>query len=347
VAEFENRVSRHVGAGRAVACSNCTVALHLALIVNGIGAGDEVIVPSYTWIATPNAVRMVGAVPVFADIDERTYNVTAESLEAAIGERTKAIMVVHQFGLPCDMDPIKELAEARRLVLIEDAACAIGSTYKGVPVGGLGSMACFSFHPRKLISTGEGGMLTTDDAEKAGRARVLINHGASLSDAAKHKAGSVEAILSEEFIEAGFNYRMTDLQGALGVAQMERLQHILDQRALRAARYIEALRDRGEIIVPYVPSHAGPNWQSFAVRVSEECPASRDTVAQRLLDKGVSCRPAYMMCHSQPIYKGSPMHLPGTEKAFASVIILPLYPQMSDAEQDYVISSLIESVGRV
>jgi perosamine synthetase len=342
VTDFENAVAERLGVRHAVASSNCTTALHLALLLHAVGEGDEVIVPSYTWIATANVVRMVGARPVFADIDPATFNVTPETIEPLITSRTKVIMPVHQFGLPADVEGIAEIASSFGLVVIEDAACALGSAYKGRPVGGLGNMACFSFHPRKAVTTGEGGMLVTDDDELAARARVLLNHGASVSDLVKHKAGAVEALLAEEFHEVGYNYRLTNLQGALGAVQLARLEEILKKRRMRAERYSSILAEMPGVLPPTVPDYAAPCWQSYAIRIAADAPVSRNAVAQSLLDAGIACRPAYMACHLQPVYRQlyPDLHLPNTERALASVIILPLYPQMTDAEQNYVIQNI-------
>lgn len=346
VSEFEKAVAGYVGAPHAVACSNCTTALQMALLLSGVGPGDEVVVPSYTWIATANVVRMVGAVPAFADIDPGTFNVTTSTVQAALTERTRAVMLVHQFGLPADVDAISQVAHSRGLAVIEDAACALGSHYRGRPVGGLGNLTCFSFHPRKVITTGEGGMLVTEDAGLVARARALLSHGATVSDLAKHRSGTVRGLLAEEFHEVGYNFRMTDLQGALGVAQMGRLEGILRQRRLRAERYSRALCEIPHVIVPRVPDYALPNWQSYAIRIDEGFTRGRDWVAQRLLDAGIACRPAYMACHLQPVYRvDSPdLSLPNTDAVLRSVIILPLYPQMSDQEQDYVIRVLSDAM---
>jgi perosamine synthetase len=346
VTDFENAVANYIGARHAVACSSCTTALHLALLLHGIGPGDEVIVPSYTWIATANVVGMVGAVPVFVDISLDTFNIDSSAIAAAITERTRAIMPVHQFGLPADMNAIMKIARRHKLIVIEDAACALGSRYKGRPIGGLGNTVCFSFHPRKLITTGEGGMIITDDADLATRARVLLNHGASVSDLVKHRAGTVESLLAEEFHEVGYNYRMTNLQGALGVAQMDRLGEIQTLRRARAERYSDAFTNMRHIIPPHVPDYATPNWQSYAIMTSHDCEVERNVVAQRLLNAGIACRPAYMACHLQPVYKQlyPDLQLPNTEMALASVVILPLYPQMTDEEQEYVIDTLSQAL---
>lgn len=349
VTDFETAVAERLGVRHAIASSNCTTALHLALLVHGVGEGHEVIVPSYTWIATANVVRMVGAVPVFADIDLETFNVIPETIEPLITSRTRAIMPVHQFGLPADVEGITELARRRNLVVIEDAACAIGSAYQGRPIGSFGNSTCFSFHPRKAVTTGEGGMLVTDNDALAARARALLNHGASVSDLVKHQAGTVEALLAEEFHEVGYNYRLTNLQGALGAVQMQRLDELLEKRSQRAERYSSLFSETAHIIPPTVPEYATPCWQSYAVRIRDGAPLSRNELAQQLLNAGVACRPAYMACHVQPVYRRlyPELRLPNTERALDTVIILPLYPQMTDAEQDYVVDCVLSSLASV
>jgi dTDP-4-amino-4,6-dideoxygalactose transaminase len=346
VTEFEHAVAEYLRVDHAIAVSHCTAALHLALLLHGIGAGHEVLVPSYTWITTANVVRLVGATPVFVDIDLATFNITPRTIESVVTPRSTAIMPVHQFGLPVDMDGIEDVARRSGLIVIEDAACALGSCYRGRRIGSLEHAACFSFHPRKVVTTGEGGMLVTNNAEMAARARVLRNHGASASDLVKHRAGSVDALEAEQFHEVGYNYRMTDLQGGLGRAQMRRLDEILALRRMRAERYSMAFRKMSHVIPPHVPDYASPNWQSYVVRISDDCPVGRDVVAQRLLDAGIACRPGYMACHTQPAYRNlyPELSLPNTEKALTSVIILPLYPQMTDEEQDYVIKQMVNAV---
>ncbi len=344
VTAFEQAVAHFTGAAHAVAFSSATTALHAALLGHGIQPGEEVLVPSYTWIATPNVVRMAGAKPVFADIEIETFNVSVRTLEAARTKKTKAVLVVDQFGLPADMAAICQWAENKNLLVIEDAACALGSRTRGKPVGSGAHTACFSFHPRKLISTGEGGMLVTPDPKIAQRARVLLNHGATVSDLAKHQAGKVEALLAEEFHELGYNYRMTNFQGALGEVQMQRLPEILKRRKMRAARYSETLQSANAIIPPQVPEGAEPNWQSYAVRIRKDAPRTRNAIAQILLDAGIACRPAYMACHHQRLYQSSLIKLPATEEALETVLLLPLYPLMTDAEQAHVIETLLGAV---
>lgn len=347
VTGFENKIAEYAGSRHAVACSNCTTALHVSLILNHIGPDDEVIIPSYTWIATANVVRMVGAKPVFIDIDIDSFNIKVANIESSITPQTKAIIPVHQFGLPADMDDIMALAIKYNLKVIEDAACAIGSRYRNRNIGGLGNIACFSFHPRKIITTGEGGMLLTDNEEIASKARILINHGASITDQMKHHSNTVENFLAEEFREVGYNYRMTNLQGALGLAQLEKLDKLLTRRKLKAKRYEEALSDINHIITPKIPDDRRANWQSYAIRISKDSPVSRNKLTQSLLDTGIACRPAYMACHSQPVYKDlyPDLKLPETDEALRTVIILPLYPQMTEQEQDYVIEMIRKYLG--
>ncbi|HEX2052747.1 MAG TPA: DegT/DnrJ/EryC1/StrS family aminotransferase [Actinomycetota bacterium] len=348
VEQFEHLVARYVGAAYAVATTSCTTAMHIALLLYGIGPGDEVIVPSYTWIATANVVRMVGATPVFADIDLATFNVTPETIAEKITSRTKAFLPVHQLGMPLDLEGIAKVAAAHDLIVVEDAACALGSLYQQKPVGSFGNVACFSFHPRKVVTTGEGGMIVTDDERLARRARTLTHHGASVSDVAKHKASTMTALFAEEFVEVGFNYRMTNLQGAVGVVQMDRLEDILARRRELAVRYSQAFEEMPHVIPPFVPEGALPNWQSYAIRVAKDSPVERNRLAQDLLDADIACRPGLIACHTQPAYRSPdmPIKLTQTEEALKTAILLPLYPQMTFEEQDHVLHTVASSLAR-
>ncbi|MDQ4142197.1 MAG: DegT/DnrJ/EryC1/StrS family aminotransferase, partial [Actinomycetota bacterium] len=303
VTEFEDAVADYVGALHGVATSSCTTAMHVALLLYGVGPGDEVIVPSYTWIATANVVRMTGATPVFADIDPATFNVTPDSVRSKLTPKTKALLPVHQMGMPLDLEGLYRLAADYGLVVVEDAACAIGSRYRGRPVGGTGGLSCFSFHPRKVITTGEGGMLVTDDDALAERARSLTHHGASMIDVDKHAATTITALRSETFPEVGYNYRMTNLQGGIGRVQMKRLEEILSLRKSKAARYSEAFSQMPHVGAPPVPEYADPNWQTYAVWIEPDAPMGRDQIAQELLDAGIACRPGLIACHLQPPYR--------------------------------------------
>lgn len=344
VAEFERRVAAYCGVADAVAVSSCTAALHLALLVLEIGPGDEVICPSMSFVATANAIRHAGATPVFADVDPRTYNLAPAAAAAAITPRTKAIMVVHQIGLPADIDAFRALGEKHGVKILEDAACAIGSRYKGRPIGGHTEMACFSFHPRKVITTGEGGMITTDCVDYGQRLRLLRQHGMSVSDTVRHEA---KRIITEQYICLGYNYRLTDIQAAIGVEQMKKLDAIVGRRRELAERYGAALAGHGWLQPPYVPEFAEPNFQSYAVQLTAAAPLGRDELMQRLLDAGIATRRGVMLSHREKAYADQPcrQELVQSEQASARSLLLPLFPQMTTAEQDEVVASLSRCVG--
>jgi dTDP-4-amino-4,6-dideoxygalactose transaminase len=339
VAEFERLVAEYVGARYAVACSSCTTALHLALLALGVGPGDEVIVPSLSFIATANAVRYVGATPVFAEVDPRTYNLDPADVERRVTPSTKAIMVVHQIGLPADIDAFLEIGRRHNLKIFEDAACALGSRYKDSRVGAHTEMACFSFHPRKVICTGDGGMITTNNQEYAERLRLLRQHGMNVSDAARHGARNV---IIEEYPVVGYNYRLTDLQAAVGIEQMKRIDYLVSRRVELAMRYNRLLSEYRSLLPPYVPPYADPNFQSYAISLGDDCAVTRDGVWQTLLDNGVAAKRGIMTIHRERSYTETygRQSLPMTEKASDSSLLLPLYPQMTEAEQDHVIASL-------
>lgn len=339
VGEFEEKVAEFVGAGYAIATTSCTTALHLCLDILGIGRDDEVIVPSYTFIATSNAVLYTGAKPVFVDIDLDTYNIDVCKIEKTITSKTKAILPVHQVGLPANIDPILELAKKHDLYVIEDAACALGAEYKGRKIGNISPLSCFSFHPRKSITCGEGGLITTNNPGLAQKARVIRSHGASLSDLARHQS---KDIIFEEYPTLGYNYRMTDMQAAMGIEQMKKLNGILQRRKDLALRYNEAFKEIDFIATPFVPSYATHTYQSYIIRITEECDKPRNTIMKELLEKGIATRKGIMAIHLEPYYQKrfGKISLPMTEKATETTIILPLYPSMSQEEQDFVIFSL-------
>jgi dTDP-4-amino-4,6-dideoxygalactose transaminase len=343
VAEFEAAFAAWVHNAHGVAVSSCTTGLHLALVVAGIGPGDEVIVPSLSFIATTNVVRYVGATPVFADVDARTLNLTAESVTAALSPRTRAVIVVDQAGMPADVSAIEAVCArtGTAIAVIEDSACAIGSTYNGLPVGARARYGVFSFHPRKILTTGEGGMVVTEDAEVATRLRRLREHGMSVSAADRHGSGTVKL---EQYLELGFNYRMTDLQAAVGIVQLGRLDAVIAERRRRAARYHDALAANDGVSLPHDPAWGTTNHQSFWVELPADFPMSRDELLQVLLDKGVSARRGIMASHLEPAcadLEAPP--LPVTERMTARTLILPLYHQMTDDEQDHVIRTVLEA----
>jgi len=344
VAEFERLTAEYCGAAHAVAVSNCTTALHLSLLVLGVGPGDEVICPSMSFIATANAVRHAGATPVFADVDRRTFNLDPAAVERAITPRTKAILVVHQIGLAADLDRFQAIAKQHGLKIVEDAACAIGGRYRDKPIGAHGELTCFSFHPRKVITTGEGGMITTDNAEHAQRLRLLRQHGMSVSDVARHGA---KTIVHERYLCVGYNYRMTDIQAAIGIEQMKRLDGIVKRRRELAARYDAALADHPWLTPPHVPAYAFHNFQSYAVTLAESAPIGRDELMQRLLDWEIATRRGIMLSHREPPYAdpaGSQL-LPESESAADRSLLLPLFPTLGERDQDTVIKALFDIAG--
>jgi len=343
VAEFERLFADRVGAKFGVATTSCTTAMHLALLVAGIGEGDEVICPSYSFVATANAILYAGATPVFADIDRHTWNIDPDDAMRKITAKTKAIMPVHQVGLAADLDRFAP-AKARGITIIEDAACAIGATYRGRTIGSHGHISCFSFHPRKTICVGEGGMLMTDDAAVADHARRLRSHGASVSDHARHQA---KGLVYEEYRELGYNYRMTDLQAAIGLAQLPKLERFLERRRAIAARYDAAFGSHPELQVPARPAYADHAYQSYAVMLTDRCGLERDEAMRALAACGVSCRRGIPPIHLEPLYRDRSMApLPVTELVAARSIFLPIYAGLADADQTRVIEAVTGLVGR-
>jgi len=340
VAEFEREFAAYTGAGHGVAVSSCTTALHLALYVLGVGPGDEVVVPSFSFIASVNAVRYCGGTPVFADVDELTGNLTPETVAQVLTPRTKAVMAVHQGGLPADVDAIRALCGD--IPVIEDAACAAGSTYRGRSVGTGSPLSAWSFHPRKLLTTGEGGMVTTDDPELAARLRRLREHGMSVSAADRHAAAG-KAIV-EQYLETGFNFRMTDIQAALGLVQLTRLENLVAQRRELAARYHELLADVPGLRAVRDPEYGTTNYQSFWVLLGDDVPADRNDVLAELAEAGISARRGIMASHLEPAYAGHPhVALPVTEKLTARSLILPLHHLLTTDDQDMIVSALKEA----
>lgn len=344
VQAFEAAFAARVGAAEAVATTSCTTALQLALYVSGVGPGDEVIVPSLSFIATANSVWQCGATPVFADVDPRTYNLDPAAAERAITPRTKAIMPVHQLGLPADMDAFLAMGEAHGLAIVEDAACAVGATYRSRPIGSLGPMACFSLHPRKVITSGEGGMICLQDAELAARIRRLRQHAMNLSDLARHNA---QDIVFESYPERGWNSRMTDMQAALGLCQLARLDEILLARERLAGRYSSSLENVPYVEAPFEPDYARRTWQSYAVRLSHYSPVGRTELMRRLLHDGVATRRGVMAIHEEASYEAGRADLRHTEAAARDVLMLPLFPELADEQQDYVIERLATHVAAV
>jgi dTDP-4-amino-4,6-dideoxygalactose transaminase len=344
VAAFEEQFALAMTVPHAVATSNCTTALHLALIVGGIGPGDDVVVPSFSFIATANAPSYVGARTVFADVDAATGNVTADTLELALTDRTRAVIVVDQGGVPVDLDPIRALCDPRGILVIEDSACGAGSTYRGRPVGAGADLTAWSFHPRKILTTGEGGMLSTPRADWAERARRLREHSMSLSATQRHASVLPAA---EEYPEIGFNFRMTDLQAAVGIVQLGRLPEIVRRRREIAASYTDALAGIPGLRAVADPSWGTCNFQSFWIAVGPEFPRTRDQLLTDLAASGISARPGIMAAHRQPAYRDrntGTAALTVTEQLTETTLILPVYHQLTDADLTRVIDALVPQV---
>ena len=340
VAAFEEQFARAVEAPYAVATSNCTTALHLALVVAGVGPGDDVVVPSFSFIATANASSYLGARAVFADVDRLTGNVTAETISAALTPGTSAVIVVDQGGVPVDLDPIRALCDPLGIVVIEDAACAAGSRYKGRPVGTGADLTAWSFHPRKILTTGEGGMLTTGRAVWADRARRLREHGMSVSAEARHASVLAPA---EEYLEIGFNYRMTDVQAAIGIVQLGRLPEAVRRRRELACAYAEAVAEVPGLRAVADPTWGESNFQSFWMEVGPEYPLDRDGLLERLAEADISARRGIMAAHRQPAYRGRDTgraSLAVTERLTDTTLILPLYHQLEAHDQARIIDTL-------
>jgi len=343
VAEFEAKFADLVGARHAVATSSCTTALHLTLVVAGIQPGDEVIVPSYTFLASANAVLYVQGTPVFAEIERDTWNLDPADVMARVTPRTRAVMVVHQFGLPARLE--YEALATRGIRIIEDAACVAGGRYRGKPVGSSGNPACWSFHPRKTISTGEGGMLTTDDAAIAERARQLRSFAANISDRARHEA---RGVVFEEYHELGYNYRLTDVQAAIGIEQLGKLDRLLAARARVAERYDRAFASLPDVDVPARPAYATHTYQTYGIRLRGRTAADRDAMIRALVDRGISCRRGIAPVHLEPLYvrRFGALSLPTTEEISDTSLLLPMFASLTDEDQSRVIDAVTELVRR-
>lgn len=345
VLEFEKKFADYVGAKYAVALSNCTTALHLAMIVAGVKEGDEVICPSMSYVATANSIKYVGANPIFAEVNSETYNIDVKHAEALITAKTKAILIVHQIGMPADIDAFEQLCKKYNLKLIEDAACAAGSAYKGAKIGSHSELVCFSFHPRKVITTGDGGMVTTNNEAYYERLKLLRQHAMSVNDRVRHTSSK---IIFEDHIEVGYNYRMTDIQAAVGIKQLEKLDWIIAERRKIALQYHEAFKDVDCIRLPIEKDGYFSNYQSYSIYLKENCPISRNDLMQLLLDEGVASRRGIMTSHRETAYKeyAKSLSLPISEDACDRSILIPLYIPMTQEEVNTVISCFKKAIGK-
>lgn len=351
VAKFEQKIAEYTHIPYALATTSCTTALHLVLSAWGLGPGDEVLVPAFTFVATANAVEYVRARPIFVDIDLNTFNIAVEQIESKITAQTKAIIPVSLFGLSADMNPILDIARRHSLKVLEDAACAMGAWYHGYHAGALADAGALSFHPRKAITTGEGGMVLTHDAILAEQVRSLRDHGATVSDLQRHQ--SKRSFLMPEYNKVGYNYRMTDIQGALGVAQAQKLEYILERRRALAKIYDAALADLDWLVTPQTPKGYIHGYQSYVCLFRPDNPTManverlhelRNSLMARLEDAGISTRQGTQAVHTLGYYRQK-YHLKAEDFPMAYIadrltLTLPLYVQMTESEQEYVITQL-------
>ncbi len=344
VAQFEREFAKLHHANHALAVTSCTTGLHLALAAMGVGPGDEVIVPAFTWVATANVVLYCGATPVFCDVDITTFNIKVDDILAKITDRTKAIIPVHLFGLCADIDAIRALIPAH-IKILEDAACAAGASYKNRPAGTLGDMAAFSFHPRKSITTGEGGMVTTNNGELNRLAEIMRNHGAEISEEARHN--SSKPYLLPDFKMLGFNYRMTDLQAAVGIVQLSKLNKFIKERQKWASYYTQHL-EKIEWLTPQFISTdiTQHSWQAYVCYVDpDKAPMSRNEIMDILQHKGIATRPGTHAVHMLSFYREKydikADDFPGAKACDKNTMAIPLHNKMVKEDFDYVIDTLM------
>jgi dTDP-4-amino-4,6-dideoxygalactose transaminase len=340
VEEFEEAIATFVGSKYAIATNACTSALFLALVTQGIKEGDEVILPDFTCMANANAIIMSSAIPVFAEIDYKTYNIDPFKVEDYITEKTKAIMVVDQIGLPADMDKFIAISKKYNLVLIDDAATALGAKYKNKYLGGYGINTAFSFHPRKIITTGEGGMLLTDNSEIATTTRMLRSTGASVSDIERHKA---KGTILQQYFTNGYNFRMTDVQAAIGIIQMKKLPEILKQRKEQANYYSEALATIDQIETPFVPEYADHAFSSYLLKIRKGNKLTPKDIITKMAEKNISCRFGIQPLHREPYFKNrknSDHEYPIACNVADNSFFIPIFPGLPYDKIDYIINCL-------
>lgn len=352
VAEFERKFAAFTGASHALAASSCTTALHLAVAALGLKPGDEVIVPAFTWVATPNVVEYMGARPIFCDVELDTFNIDVAQVESLITPRTVGIVPVHLFGLAADLDPILDFARARGLWVLEDAACALGSRYHGRHAGTMGDVGCFSFHPRKSITTGEGGMVTTERDDLAGLVSSMRDHGASRSDYDRHSSSGAHQLADYDLL--GYNYRLTDLQAAVGSVQMDRAEWILGERRRCADAYADLLAEVPWLTLPVTPDGMEHAYQAYVCLYRPEEPSMenveelherRNALMAALEEDGIATRPGTHAAFAQGYYTAKyglrPGDFPNAYLADRLSLALPLFADMTDEDLRHVAERLV------
>ncbi|MDB5227217.1 MAG: DegT/DnrJ/EryC1/StrS aminotransferase [Bacteroidota bacterium] len=340
VMEFEELVSKYIGVKFAVATNSCTSAIHLAFRIQGVQSGDDVILADTTCMANVNAIKMAGANPVFVDIDKKTFNLDPHLIEQAITPKTKAILNIDQIGLANDLEEIKKIAQKHNLIVVDDAATAMGGKYNNTYLGSHGLTTTFSFHPRKMITTGEGGMLLTDDQDIADKARTLRSAGASVSDLDRHKA---KGVILQKYYENGYNYRMTDIQAAIGIIQMSKIDQMLIERRTQAAYYDAALKDTGELQAPFVPDYATHSYSSYCITISENCNITPEEIINQMAQKNISCRFGIPPLHNEPYFSGSgwtDAQFPVSCNVFKKTFFIPIFPGLTEKNLKYIMDTL-------
>lgn len=346
-AEFERLFAQRHRAAHALAATSCTAALHLAALALGLRPGDEVIVPAFTWVTSAHCAEYVGARARFVDIDPATFNLSPGLLEAAVTPRTRAIVAVHLFGLAAPMDEIMDVASRHGLRVIEDAACAVGTTYRGRPVGTIGDIGCFSFHPRKVITTGEGGMITTSNDQLARLVSSLRNHGAT---GPAPGADASKPYTMSTFDNLGFNLRLSDLQAAVGIAQMAKLDALLAERHQRALLYNQLLQGTADLVLPREPAWGGHSYQSYVIRITDGGRRRRDRIMDELAAAGIQTRPGTHAVHRLGFYRNKyglrDGDFPAAANCEDTTITLPIFPGMTDAQQNEVADRVKTALSR-
>ncbi|MDA9328746.1 DegT/DnrJ/EryC1/StrS family aminotransferase [Flavobacteriales bacterium] len=335
VSQFEAKFAEVCNAKYAVAVSNGTTALHLSLLMAGVTGGDEVLCPSMSFIATANSIQYCGAKPVFCEVED-DYNISPKDILKKITPKTKAILIVHQVGTPANLEEIAKIAKDNNLKIIEDAACAIGSKYNNEPIGSYSDTVCFSLHPRKIITTGEGGMITTNSESIYNKLKLLRQHGMSINDQVRHNSKSV---IVESYDVLGYNYRMTDIQAAIGIEQLKKLDFIVSERRRQAAYYFDKLAMCKDLKLPLERPYQYNNYQSFSITITNDRLSVMD-IMQKLLDVGISSRRGIMLAHKEEPYKHLGLSLPISEKLAKESFLIPIYPGLSDEELEYITTTL-------
>ena len=341
--EFEELFTRYTRSKYSVAVNSCTAALHLAMRALNIGSGDEVIVPVLTFAATANAALFVGAKPIFADVDEKTFNISPREIEQRITEKTKAVIVVHYGGQPCDMKEIMEIAEDHNIEVVEDCAHALGALYRGKNAGTFGAVGCFSFYPTKIITTIEGGMATTEDEQTANKMRVLRDHGMTKTAFDREDKAS----WYYDVVDLGYNYRMNEVQAVLGIVQLKRIDDINEKRCTAAKYYTKRLSDIEGIITPYEAEDRTHLYHLYVIRVlQEKFGVNRDELFRDLSASGIGTSVHYTPLHQLTFYKklcSGKQSFPVAERVSKEILSLPLFPTMSKSQIDFVAEEIAKT----